>query len=274
MEAVAGSREIEVMRLVAEQCTALTSLSVHSPCLTDQALEALLSNQPSGLKALAITGAWELTSDGFSRALGAMVPGQPLLKELDISGCRGLTDSTLAAVARTFGRTLERLHAAGCPALTRSGVQRLLASTPMLRVLDLGYSLVNAPTEPPREAWQGGAGSGSPGCSGMTGDLFSPPPSSGFLGESPMSIGTVRREPRAATRRLDFSKGFDGGSQVLTVSATRLEVLSVAGCERLEGLSLACPRLRRLDVSMCAGLQRARGERGRALRCHLTSLGG
>lgn len=237
------------MRSLAEQCPGLLRLTVRSQTLGDTALAALLSGTRMRLASLGVVGAPRLTADGLARALESLPP----LTEVDVSGCRSLTDVGLQAMARHSGHTLQRLHAAACPALTRSGVHRALASLSVLRVLDLGMSLAQPHSAPspatPRDS----------------------PPHPVAQGLSPDTSHDGATEPRATTRRLEFSRGPGAEEQVLQVSSPTLEVLSLHGCSRLEGLAVACPRLVHLRLTGCSRLKGHQGERqgrrcGRSMR--------
>lgn len=108
------------------RCCALSSLvDATLPLPTpvpEQAIAALLSNDPRSLRALRLRHAPRL-SDASIRTIAARCTD---LELLDLSGCGGLTDRALDAISGAFHGTLQRVLIACCPQISRAGVERMV----------------------------------------------------------------------------------------------------------------------------------------------------
>lgn len=149
MPLVSGSSQVSgpqgaaarLMRRVAESSLPrLRRVHVAGPWVTDKALEALVSGEPSQWTALCVNHAPQVTADGVTKAAIACRS----LVHLDLSGCCAVSDDALSQLA-AFLPGLQLLYLAHCQLLSRSAVQLVVEKLPHLRLLDLGFSLVDKP---------------------------------------------------------------------------------------------------------------------------------
>ena len=224
-----------VLREVAEARAPLRHVHVSSPHLTDRAVEALVSCDPSGWQSLCLNHSAQVTTDGV-RQVAARCRG---LELLDLSGCTTVTDEALGPLADGLGKSLLRLHLACCPLLSRTAIRKLVGGLPLLRVLDLGFSLVDRPR-------------GSTAAEKNTA-------MDRMLGTGNMLVSPTleRSQPSRRCRSLleELDPSAVGASQTLELRSPSLECLSLWGCSRIRALRLECPRLEQLDLTNCRQLE-------------------
>lgn len=141
-----GGRVVSVARGVAESCNGLRELSVATGSLTDAAAAALLSGDPSSVRALCLTRGAGVTDD-TARIIASRCVG---LELLDLSESAKLTDAGVATATAPFAATLRRLLLAQCAGLTQRAAVDALDALHHLEQLDVGGSLSGY--EPPAEA--------------------------------------------------------------------------------------------------------------------------
>ena len=231
--AMLREHEHAIARQIAECCPSLARLHLAVPGMTDSGVSALLSSTPQGLTSLCITGAPAITDD----AVAKITERCPALQLVDLSGCAGVTDASLKALAKAYGRMLTHLLMASCPHITCAGVNDAVAQMPRLQLLDIGMSIrqeqqqdgAQEQTTPRRVALKRKA-------------------------SAPAANGGTKRTRRSLASAGLASDAADAEG-VLVLRLTRLQRVSLWGCDGLRGLHIEGPSLIDLNLNQCSQLE-------------------